>query len=220
MRTAASLRHKVTPCAAGRLALVTPSGQCNVYMAAPSRNTIIDWDVSAGSALRHHQVALCLLLALSASDSVIMQLLPGLTPGQLSMLKANRIITAACADYKDRFLGENANEQFQRYMPKVFETFAEALNDDTLKIEKRLDAAKWVAEKVTGKARQEIELDGGATILSLLQALDERKAQREVGPVRTIAGVTQAARDPLAEWVASHVPESLTAPASAPKEKL
>lgn len=168
---------------------------------------IVDWEVSAGVPLRHHQIALCLLLALDSSDPDTLALLPGLTPGQLSMLRSNRIVSERTQEFREKYLGAEANEQFQRYMPKVFETFSECLNDPNMKLERRLDAAKWIAEKVTGKARQELEVSGGATLLQFLRTLDEIKQEREVGPAALAlpASQTEHKADPIDAWVQANI---------------
>lgn len=154
-----------------------------------------------------------MLLALSASSEVILELLPGLTPGQLVMLQANKIITSKQQEFKDRFLGENAGEQFQRFMPRVFDTFAEGINDTSLKIEKRIQIAEWIAEKVTGKARQELELSGGVTLLSFIQGIDKLR-EEQAAPLSLkgkghdgVRDVTPKA-DPLAAWVAENVTQN------------
>lgn len=176
-----------------------------------SKNNIItDWSASAGAALPHHLVALCLLLALSAADLLILELLPGLTPGQLEMLRGNKIITKKTADFKEKFLGENAQEQFQNHLPKAFEIMTEVLNappGGEMKLAQRFEAAKWLFEKVTGKARQELELSGGTTILQLLQALDKRNEATALPAAHSVIDVTPTKeRDPLADWVSANVP--------------
>lgn len=179
-------------------------------MATGTSYIITDWSPSAGAPLRHHQVALCLLLALGAPSAEILALLPGLTPGQLRMLEGNKIITDKQSEFKERFLGENADEQFSRHMPKAFEIMTEVLNADSgeMKLAQRFEAAKWLMEKVTGKARQSLDIEGGVTVLTLLNALDEMKAEVADGgsALRQLEGrdVTPKA-DPLREWVNANV---------------
>ncbi len=184
---------------------------------SPANNTylISDWAVSASSPLKHHQVALCLLLAVGASSDAILELLPGLTPGQLNMLQGNKIITAKQTEFKERFLGDNADEQFQHHMPKAFEIMTEVLNADSseMKLAQRFEAAKWLMEKVTGKARQALDIEGGITVLSLLNALDAMKAEvADSGEAVMLSGQGKqrdvTPKDPLAEWVALNVPKS------------
>ncbi len=193
-----------------RQALRPVTQRCTLSpVAVKNTNIITDW--AASEPLRHHLVALCLLLALSASDDVIFGLLPGLTPGQLAMLRQNRTVTSAASEYKNRFLGENAQEQFQHHMPKAFEIMTEVLNapPGEMKLKDRFEAAKWLFEKVTGKARQELEVSGGTTILQLLQALDRRNDQEAVArrtgeaPIMASRDVTPA--DPLLAWVEANV---------------
>jgi hypothetical protein len=179
-----------------------------------NKYVITDWEVSAGSSLRHHHVALCLLLALGASREIIIELLPGLTPGQYAMLERNRIVTQKQEEFRERFLGENAEEQFSRHMPKAFEIMTEVLNADSadMKLDKRFEAAKWLMEKVTGKARQSIDVEGGVNVLTLLTALDEMKAEAASGARGEAKEISARdvtpVRDALADWVSENVPEA------------
>jgi hypothetical protein len=170
---------------------------------------VTDWAASGGEPLKHHQVALALLLALGAPDPRIFELLPGLTPGQLSMLRSNRILTSAVSSFREEFLGENAQEQFQAHLPKAFAIMTEALNAESneLKLKDRFEAAKWLMEKVTGKARQELEVAAGGSLLTFLRELDRLKVEREVSPA-ALALTHPAAKeksDPIDDWVTHHI---------------
>ncbi len=178
-------------------------------MAQGNNYIITDWSVSAGEPLKHHQVALALLVALGAPQLEILQLLPGLTPGQFSMLEKNKALTERAKEFRERFLGENSKEQFESYLPKGFEIMAEVMENrqGELKLKDRFEAAKWLFEKVTGKARQELEVSAGGTLAHFLRTLDEMKTERDVAPAAIALTEAPTKKDPIKDWVSQHIPK-------------
>jgi hypothetical protein len=111
------------------------------------------------------------------------------------------------------FLGtESLGKKFSAVAPKAADFLSSVImGKEDAKLSERMDASKWMLEKVTGKPKQEVALDGGTTILQLLQALDAAKtageaviASREVSE----SDIEVVAKDPLRDWVTAHVTET------------
>lgn len=174
-------------------------------MSSAERTT---WDIRASSDFGPHFLALSLLLALGAPPEEITALLPGLLPQQLGLLSVNKIITERVSELRKRYLGANADEQFQNHMPKAFEIMTKVLSDKSgdLKLTQQFEAAKWLMEKVTGKARQELELQAGVTLLSFMKTLDGMRTERETVPLDMTKKLSEPTKqDPIDAWVSAHI---------------
>jgi len=68
----------------------------------------------------------------------------------------------------------------------------------------RVDASKWLLEKVTGKASQHVNIEGNI-VGDLINKLDELHAGREAREVEEILEI-QSNRDPMDEWILNNVP--------------
>lgn len=93
-----------------------------------------------------------------------------------------------------RSWGTDVGARFQKAVPKAMDVIEDVLDgtDPETKVRDRADAAKWLLEKVTGKARQEIEVESGTSILKLLQLIEQMKADGKVIDVTPGAVASQA----------------------------
>jgi hypothetical protein len=173
-----------------------------------------------GKPLRHSHEVLCFMAAAGTSNNDIARDL-GLTPGRVSVLLSNTRIRARIKEIQDAHWGANIQARFQNTVPKAMDVIDEIITGKTpdgspvpgLKPRDQMEAAKWLLEKVTGKARQEIDIDGGNTVLQLIQALDQLKAQ-SVSAAGGASGNTEAPidvtpvkqEDPLESFVNKYIP--------------
>jgi hypothetical protein len=105
----------------------------------------------------------------------------GYTDSWISILKSNSRIREEIARLQDRIFSETVQQQLQNLGNDAVGVVEQMLRSEDEKLRDRVEAAKWLIEKLTGKARQEVEVGAGSTLLQLLQKLDSIQVS-EQGP--------------------------------------
>ena len=72
-----------------------------------------------------------------------------------------------------RIFGEDAKKRFNNLVPKAMDVVEEILNDEKLKAETKLSAAREVFDRSLGKSVQHLDV-GGNMVADLIKRLDER----------------------------------------------
>jgi len=163
--------------------------------------------------LRHTHEVICWMAAAGANNAAIAGEL-GYSQARMSVIMSNTQVQARIKEIQNQHWGENIQNRFNAVLPRAMDV-AEQIIDGEIpaKTSERWDAAKWLLEKVTGKPKQEIEVDGGNSIRSLIQALDQVKAARAQG---TEAQLTSEQlidvkpvppKDEIDDWVSQNVPQ-------------
>lgn len=134
----------------------------------------------------------------------------GMTESRISILLSNSKVQLRVKEIREQFWKEKYDERFRTLAPAALD-FAGSLISGQVpaKVSERWDASKWLLEKVTGKPKQEIEVDGGGNIRNLLAVLDQMKGGAPAtGHVSEVIDVSahRPKQDDLAAWVDQHVP--------------
>ena len=103
---------------------------------------------------------------------------------------------------QQELFGDKIEQRFKRSLPKAMDVMEESLGSDNEKV--KIDSAKWLLEKVTGKATQQVNVEGNL-LGDLISQLDEAKEAREVDEVLQIEA-KEDNYDPMDEWVLDNVP--------------
>lgn len=178
------------------------------YVALPEGTSYGDWMLKPGKPLsaRHKKVAE--LIAQGKSTTEIAEAL-GYTMARISVLRSNTQIAQEADRFRDRLFDKTIGESLQQLGPDAVSTVEEVLRSDTEKLSTRVDTARWLIEKLTGKPRQEVEVGAGTSLLQLLQKLDQLKMAPEGTPERDVLemtkGKTQEA-DWMESWVSQNIP--------------
>lgn len=176
-----------------------------------------DWLLVPDRPLRHRHETLAHLAALGASNDSIAKDLQ-LTPSRVCVLLSNTRIQERIKEIRAQYLGGDIRKRFEAAVPRAMDHVERVISGtEQVKTGERLQAATWLLEKVTGKAKQEDAQAAGNTVLQLLQALDGLvKTSRENGGVSPmplnpdtgeLIDVTPEERDPLRDWVEQNIPE-------------
>lgn len=131
----------------------------------------------------------------------------GYSDAWISTLKSNDKINEEISRLQDRLFSETVQQQLANLGNDAVDTVEEMLRSDGEKLRDRVETARWLIEKLTGKARQEMEVNAGSTLLQLLQKLD---ALRTADPSdqRQVIELTKSEtkEDWMDNWVGQHIP--------------
>lgn len=83
--------------------------------------------------------------------------------------------------YQDKSYEESVAKRVKNLGSPAIDVFEEILTSDdpAVKPNLKLDAAKWVAEKISGKAKQEVEFSGSVAV-GVLDRIDEMKKSGQI----------------------------------------
>jgi len=123
---------------------------------------------------RHRKLAE--LFASGASNASVAKALD-YTEGRVSVLKGNPLIAREIERIRERVFESTVADRLKSMADPALSVIEAALNDQTNRVKhsEKLEAAKWLIEKLDGKAAQKIDL-GGSMLGSLLDKLDSLKA--------------------------------------------
>lgn len=156
--------------------------------------------------------AVCWMYAHGASQNQIAQQL-NYSVSRISIILQRPEVHERIEQIRKEFIGKDSlTKRFGSVAPKAMDVLAKVIDGrEQAKVSERIDASKWLLEKVTGKAKQEVSVEGGAGILQLLQALDEAKAAaaapQQHSDIELKPQQAEPKKDPLAEWVSQNVSE-------------
>lgn len=130
----------------------------------------------------------------------------GLTPARVSVLLSNTMIKKEIARLQERMFEEGLSERMKRLGHSALDIIDEHLNPDSqTKPQLRAETARWVLEKLTGKAVQTHDI--GENMLGVL--LDRLDGMKQAGEVLEIPALAGRAGTPA---MSSEAPEEVTAP--------
>lgn len=97
-----------------------------------------------------------------------------MTEGRISILLGNSRIEARIKEIQAKYWGGNIEKRFKRATPKAMDIIDQAIGDQsgTFKAAEQLKAAMWLLEKVTGKAKQEVD-HSSVSLGELLRKMDD-----------------------------------------------
>lgn len=131
----------------------------------------------------------------------------GYTDAWISTLKSNDKINEEISRLQDRLFSETVQQQLANLGNDAVSTVEEMLRSDGEKLRDRVETARWLIEKLTGKARQEMEINSGSTLLQLLQKLDALRTA-EPGDQRQVIELTKEKTEDawMDNWVGQNIP--------------
>jgi len=134
------------------------------------------------------------MLAMGAKDKQICEKLD-VTPAWLSQIKSNKAIEEEVLKRQDAMFAEGVEKRLKNLGPAASDIIEKVLtdeNDPEIKMSEKAAMAKWLAEKLTGKASQEIKVEGNL-IGNLFDRLDQITAQgKGLSPKGDIIDVSPA----------------------------
>ncbi len=105
----------------------------------------------------------------------------GYADSRVSILLKNPFIAAEIATLQERIYEETIGTRMKSFVEPALNVIQMILNDKTnkVKVSEKLDVAKWVIEKIDGKATQKIEA-GENMLAVLMDRLDAAKTRAPV----------------------------------------
>jgi len=176
---------------------------------------------------KHKQFAL--MVAAGKNGTEIQRVL-GYTPETSSKLRNTAMVIEEIQRLQDRMFSKDIDAGIKSFGPDALAVIEKVLTDETdneITISHKADMAKWVAEKVTGKAQQKVTVQGDI-VTSIYAQVDQMKASGQIINVGS-SRVPQARGDllegqepprdvhdlekteevsSLEDWVFSHVPDN------------
>jgi len=137
-------------------------------------------------------------------ETVAFMAASGMTQAWVSTIMGNTYVKNRVKEIQKEQWGGNIENRFKQGLPKamdVVENVISTSGDDRL----RLDASKWLLEKVTGKASQQVNVEGNL-LGDLIGQLDEMREAKEQGEEILIEDTE---RDDMDEWILNNVPSSV-----------
>lgn len=180
-----------------------------------------DWMLVEKESLSFRHETIAHMAASGISNGTIAKDL-GLTDSRVSILLSNTRIKKRVKEIQAQYWGGNIEKRFKAAVPKAMDIVEETLTDtdDKFKQNLKIDTAKWLLEKVTGKAKQEIDIKGH-TIIELFARLDDPDRIKEVIELKAESAKQETSldkdkdkkvipakkKDELSDWAAQNVPE-------------
>lgn len=144
---------------------------------------------------RHRRLAL--LAAQGKSNADIAAEL-GYSDSRVSILLKNPYVSAEVHTLQERIYEETVGARIKTFAEPALNVLHQALTDRTnkVKMSEKIDVAKWVIEKIDGKAAQKIEA-GENMLAALMDRLDASKTARVVNITNNFGdrSVVEAAQD-------------------------
>lgn len=156
--------------------------------------------------LAHKHETIAHMLASGMSNIKISQDL-GMDQGSISILANTTDMTRRVKEIQREYWGGNIEKRFKNSLPKAMDVLEESLTSDEVKMETKSSNARWLLEKVTGKAKQEVDIKASvvSNLLGTLDEMREAETEDEVLELRELTGKTE--QDELDLWVHDNVPE-------------
>ena len=147
----------------------------------------------------------------------------GMTPAWVSTVMSTTYVKQKTKEIQEKYWGGSIEKRFKQSVPKAFGVMEEVMVTSE-KDNVRLDAAKWLLEKVTGKATQSVNVESNSLtdLLTALKNMDEQEAAerqvnedvleiegRSLGPGDASKYGEEKQKkpvDPMDEWINANVP--------------
>jgi hypothetical protein len=137
-----------------------------------------------GVSFRHKKLAH--LVAIGWRDVDIAKEL-GFNQSRISVLKADPAIKALIEREFDRMHADSIEKSIKRLAPRAMENIEEILDADNedkhIKVGQKAAMSQWVVEKLTGKPKQEVSVEGNllGDLFDRLDQLSGPQGEKEVG---------------------------------------
>lgn len=162
------------------------------------------------------QEVLCHMAASGFSNQKICEEL-GYSDSRCSILLSDPLIKDRVRTIRESFWNDDVKKRFQRGAGRAMTVIEGAIDgtDRAMKSKERLDAAKWLLEKTTGKAPAELQVTGNI-LINIMNQLDALKdvtptqiTLQQVPPgTQSPSPVTQAPAepaDPIDSWISENM---------------
>lgn len=126
---------------------------------------------------RHRELAR--LAALGKSNKEICEKL-NYTPSRVSILLTNSKIKDEIERYKDKLFTIDTQTRLKELAPDALNVMEEILTSPSVELKDKENSAKWLLEKVSGKAAQQVDIKGEVSIGVFLDKLDQMKARESL----------------------------------------
>lgn len=172
-----------------------------------------------GRPLNARQKKLAKMAAWGKTNNEICEEL-GYTPGRVSVLLGAQKVKDEIERIQDKMHEADLEEQLKMLGGDAMNVMEAIINDENLPPIKKEAAAKWVLEKLTGKAAQQIDVKGEISVGHFLDKLNQAVEQgkiKNVTPMQ-IPSKTGSAQegekllddaehldDPLADWINKNI---------------
>lgn len=138
-----------------------------------------------GSTLKPRHKEIARLHALGKTNNQICDIL-GYSTSRVSILLHTPEVQREVDRYRNRLYEKDLVSAIKELGNDAVATFEEALRSGKLSIKERLDPAKWVLEKLSGKAKQEINVESN----TLAAFMDELKRMKETNQPIDVTPIT------------------------------
>jgi hypothetical protein len=141
-----------------------------------------DWFLKEGRPITFKHRHLAMLKAAGWPNKDIAKKLD-LTPSRVSILLSNTMIKDEVHKQQDRMFAQSVEDSMKALGPIAMDQIESILtadaSDRSVTTSHRADAAKWLLEKLTGKAKQEVEVQGNlmGNFIQQLEAMTRRGTQ-------------------------------------------
>lgn len=132
-------------------------------------------NISLGVQGRYRQIAR--LHALGMTNNQIAERL-GYTASRMSILLAYPEVQAEVARYRNQLYDQDLTEAMKDLGPDALAVIGKMINSPNEKLKDRSLDAKWLLEKLTGKARQEVDLES-SSLAAFMEVLKSMKRSGE-----------------------------------------
>lgn len=179
----------------------------------PEEKTWGDHFLRPDKPLSSRHRALARMVAMGATNKEIAERL-NYSMSRVSVLKSNTRIQEEIQKFEDRVYEESIEERIKELAPEAIDAMEAILKADVDPLRKE-NTARWILEKASGKAAQQINVQGEVSLGVFLEKLDKMSTQalapREVNPAiegqteespeTSEQDKTQEIIDPLEDWL-------------------
>lgn len=119
------------------------------------------------------------------------------TPAWVSILLSSAPIQAEVDRYRNKLYEQDVLSALKDLGPDAVRTIEEVIRDPSVKINIRADNAKWLIEKLTGKAKQEVNVESNtlASFMEMLRNMKNAGEKLDVMDVTPTEGEARGAGD-------------------------
>lgn len=178
----------------------------------PADKTYGDWLIKPNKDLPFRYRQFCIMFAAGATNKAICDNL-GVSESWISVVKSKTLVKEEVARLQDRMFAENIEKRLKGLGPYAADIIEKTLcsEDPEIKFDQKAGMAKWLAEKLTGKASQEIKVEGNL-LGNLMDKLDQMSVsgkalsgQGEVIDVTPGGELPEPKKDKWSSWISTNI---------------
>lgn len=129
----------------------------------------------------------------------------GYVDSRISVLKGNPAIKREIARIQERLFEKSLDDRMKELGPAAMDVVEEAITHDTLEMKDRVQQARWLIEKLTGKPAQQVDHKGEINIGVFMDKIDKLLDVTPTKKTEVVAEMVEEETDKHEQWLEKNI---------------